>query len=97
MRTPDTDMWSVWVALQQTDGAASETLSSALAGQRLVVTSTGVKAGGEDPPPAVQAVPGATALARINDMNDEALGTNLASPYQRLIRWGGGGGAGHPV
>lgn len=53
-----------------------------LPGERLVVTSTGLQSEGNS---SVN-ITGAAAYSRINDIEDSAMGTNLTSPYKRLIR-----------
>ena len=67
--------------LQQSD-ASNGTLPGVLPDQRIVVTSTGLQTDGGDS----ANITGASAYDRISSIEDDALGTNITSPYKRLIR-----------
>jgi len=65
-----------------TNSSSNGTLPGVLPGDRLVVTSTGLDSSGSS---AVN-VTGESAYDRITSLEYDAMGTNLTSPYKRLIR-----------
>ena len=70
-------------ALQQSNATSGNgTLPGVLPDQRIVVTSTGLQTDGGDS----ANITGASAYDRISSIEDDALGTNITSPYKRLIR-----------
>ena len=71
-----------WVLQQSNATSSNGTLPGVLPDQRIVVTSTGLQTDGGNS----ANITGASAYDRISSIEDDALGTNIVSPYKRLIR-----------
>ena len=83
--TKPTTLYVCVCVLQQSNATSSNgTLPGVLPDQRIVVTSTGLQT--DSSGDSTVNITGASAYDRISAIEDDAMGTNITSPYKRLVR-----------